>query len=101
QNVGRFAIYRGSIKPGAGVNRTDLPDVGDYAIAGVVNIGGFMEHAVLQNTRLSVVMRMARDITSAIVNVFPLSDGYAVKGELADSVGSYTLESTNANEVTV
>jgi putative sporulation protein YyaC len=33
---------------------------------GNVNIGGFMEYLVLQNTRLSIVMKLAETITSAI-----------------------------------
>lgn len=71
-NVGSMGVVRGSIKPGAGVGRTDLPDVGDYSINATVNVGGFMEYYVLQNTRLSLVIQLAKNITSAIVNVLPL-----------------------------
>jgi putative sporulation protein YyaC len=70
-SVGTFSVINGSIKAGACV-RKELPLAGDYGIMGVVNIGGHMELQVLANTRLSVVMRMAKDITSAIVKVFPL-----------------------------
>ncbi|NHN31192.1 spore protease YyaC [Paenibacillus agricola] len=72
-SVGLLNAHKGAIKPGAGVGKTHLPEVGDYAISGVVNVGGFMEYFVLQNTRLSVVMKLAKDITSALVNIFPLS----------------------------
>ena len=41
-------------KPGAGVNK-DLPPVGDLYITGVVNVGGFMDYLVLQNTRLYLI----------------------------------------------
>lgn len=35
-------------------------------IVGIVNISGFMEYIILQNTRLSLVMRMADTISSGI-----------------------------------
>ena len=53
------------IKPGAGVKK-NLPPVGDMHITGIVNLGGFMEYIVLQNTRLSLVMNMAETISSAV-----------------------------------
>ena len=45
-------------KPGAAMNKK-LPAVGDLHIHGIVNLNGFMEFFVLQNTRLSLVMKMA------------------------------------------
>lgn len=71
-SVGDIRAFKGSVKAGEGVGKTHLPEVGDYGIIGVVNVGGFMEYFVLQNTRLSVVMRMADDIVEAIKQVFPL-----------------------------
>lgn len=71
-SIGSTQIIKGSIKAGAGVGK-DLPSCGDYGILGVVNVGGFMEYLVLQNTRLSVVIKMAKDITSAIIDRFPLN----------------------------
>lgn len=70
--VATTEVINGPLKPGAGVGK-DLGYVGQYAISSVVNVGGFMEYFVLQNTRLSLVMKLAKDITSAIVNTFPLS----------------------------
>jgi putative sporulation protein YyaC len=70
-HIGTVTVINGSIKPGAGVGK-NLGEYGDYSIQGVVNESGFMAFFVLQNTRLSLVMRMAKDITSAIVEVFPL-----------------------------
>jgi putative sporulation protein YyaC len=64
-SVGCIQIGRGPLKPGAGVNK-DLPPVGDVHITGIVNVGGFMEYFVLQNTRLSLVMNMAEIIASSI-----------------------------------
>lgn len=62
ENVGTIKIAPGSLKPGAGVNKK-LPPVGNFHITGVVNVGGFMEYLVLQNTRLFTVMKMV-DIIS-------------------------------------
>lgn len=59
ESVGLLTAGRGSLHPGAGVNKS-LPAVGDLYITGVVNVGGFMEYFVLQNTRLSLVMKMAQ-----------------------------------------
>ena len=65
EHVGYISIGRGSIKPGSGVSK-DLPEVGDYFITGIVNFSGFLEFMVLQNTRLSVVMKMADVIALGI-----------------------------------
>ena len=63
--VGRINIAKGPLRPGAGVNK-NLPKVGHMHIVGIVNISGFMEYIILQNTRLSLVMRMADTISSGI-----------------------------------
>lgn len=65
ENVGSIAAGLGSLRPGAGVNK-NLPEVGDVYITGTVNVGGFMEYFVLQNTRLSLVMRMAETIVEGL-----------------------------------
>lgn len=77
-HIGKMSLIQGNIKAGAGVGK-DLPEVGDYGIFGCVNISGYMEYHVLQNTRLSRTMKLAKDITSAIINVFPLECGEKVK----------------------
>lgn len=64
-SVGLVTLAKGPLKPGAGVNKV-LPEVGEYHITGIVNVGGFMEYFVLQNTRLSVVMRMADCIADSL-----------------------------------
>lgn len=64
-------VINGSLKPGEGVNK-QLTPVGDYSITATVNVGGFMEYFVLQNTRLATVMKLAKNITSALVQMFPL-----------------------------
>ncbi len=65
EEVGMLTAGRGPLRPGAGVNK-DLPALGTYYITGTVNIGGFMDYYVLQNTRLALVMRMARTIAEAL-----------------------------------
>jgi putative sporulation protein YyaC len=65
ERVGRIAVGTGPLRPGAGVNKI-LPEVGHMYIIGVVNINGFMEYLILQNTRLNLVMRMADTISSGI-----------------------------------
>lgn len=68
EEVGSIIVKPGSLKPGLGVKKT-LPPVGDLHIAGVVNVGGFMEYMVLQNTRLSLVMKMARAVALSIISL--------------------------------
>ncbi len=70
-NVGSISVGKGSLRPGAGVNK-DLPPVGDLYVTGTVNVGGFMEYFVLQNTRLSLVMQMAEVIARGIIALSPL-----------------------------
>ena len=65
ESVGWISVKPGALRPGTGVNK-DLPPVGDLHIMGVVNVGGFMEYFVLQNTRLSLVMRMADVIAEGL-----------------------------------
>lgn len=65
QHVGCINVADGPVKPGAGVKK-ELPAVGHFHITGIVNVGGFMEYFVLQNTRLHVVVSMADIIASAI-----------------------------------
>lgn len=66
-SVGLVTLANGPLKPGAGVNKV-LPEVGNIHLTGIVNVGGFMEYFVLQNTRLSVVMRMADTIADGLTH---------------------------------
>lgn len=65
ENVGCVTLGHGAVKPGAAVKK-DLPAVGNAYITGIVNVGGFMEHMVLQSTRLNLVMKMADTIAHSI-----------------------------------
>ncbi|BFH65954.1 MULTISPECIES: spore protease YyaC [Paenibacillus] len=64
-SVGCIQVASGPLKPGAGVHK-ELPPVGDIHLTGIVNVGGFMEYFVLQNTRLSLVMRLSEIIASTL-----------------------------------
>lgn len=65
ERIGFINIKEGPLSPGSGVNK-QLQSVGDMNITGIVNMGGFMEIMILQNTRLSLVMNMANLISSGI-----------------------------------
>lgn len=64
-SIGNILIGMGPLKPGAGVNK-DLPPVGDLHVTGIVNVGGFMDYFVLQNTRLYLIMRLASAIADGL-----------------------------------
>lgn len=64
-SVGCIQAGCGPVRPGAGVNK-ELPPVGHMHITGIVNVGGFMEYFVLQNTRLHLVMSMSEVIAQCL-----------------------------------
>ena len=64
-HVGMINIGKGSLSPGSGVNKV-LPPVGDIYITGIVSFSGFMDMMVLQNTQLSIVMKMAEIIAESL-----------------------------------
>jgi len=64
-SIGYISIAEKPLKPGIGVGK-NLPPVGNVKITAIVNIGGFMEYFILQNTRLSLVMDMAEVAANAI-----------------------------------
>jgi putative sporulation protein YyaC len=70
-SVGEIHFNSGPVKPGAGVGK-DLRPIGDYHLIGIINVGGFMEFFVLQNTRLSRVMQMVQQSIDIICAAIPL-----------------------------
>lgn len=70
ESVGLLTAGNGPLRPGAGVNK-DLPPVGDLYLTGTVNVSGFMEYFVLQNTRLCLVMSMAKLLARTLRAVLP------------------------------
>lgn len=65
-SVGMLTLGAGALHPGAGVKK-ELPAVGEFYLTGNVNVGGFMEYFVLQNTRLSLVMDMAQVMAQGLL----------------------------------
>ena len=68
-HIGYYTLSSGPLKPGAGVNKS-LPEVGDVTITGIVNLSGFLDHMLLQTTRLNVVMQLADRICDGILHCF-------------------------------
>lgn len=75
-SVGNVMIGAGPLKPGAGVNK-QLPAVGDVYITGIVNVGGFMDYFVLQNTRLYLITRLAKVIADGLASGLSIMAGNA------------------------
>lgn len=67
-SVGNIILGKGALKPGAALNKL-LPQIGNIHLTGVVNISGFMEFSILQNTRLSIVVDMAQQLTNLLIQV--------------------------------
>ncbi|MCL6521860.1 MAG: spore protease YyaC [Firmicutes bacterium] len=91
ESVGTITVGAGALRPGAGVRKV-LPQVGDCYVTGTVNVGGFMEYLVLQNTRLSLVMAMAAVIAegllSAVAGLLPEAPFLAAEGPRSLSSGA-------------
>lgn len=68
-SVGNITLANGPLKPGAGVHK-DLPSVGEAHLTGIVNVGGFMEYMVLQNTRLNLVWNMAEKMSDILSKAY-------------------------------
>lgn len=64
-SIGQLLFQNGPMQPGQAVGKK-LPPVGNTSIKGIVNIAGFMEHAVLQSTRLHLPFEMSRTIARAL-----------------------------------
>lgn len=69
KHVGYVTLGEGSLSPGIGVDK-DLPPVGDIFITGIVNISGYLNHMLLQTTRLDIVMQLADYICVGLRYVF-------------------------------
>lgn len=64
--IGSILIQQGPLYPGKAVKK-ELPPIGNISVKGIVNVGGFMEAKVLQNTRLHVTYSMSDKIVRALV----------------------------------
>lgn len=70
-SVGKVYVKKGAIKPGKGVGKAHLDPVGDLGLLGVVNVGGFLPHLVLQNTRLFKVFQMVDKAAEIVASSVP------------------------------
>ncbi|MEG0260222.1 MAG: spore protease YyaC [Lysinibacillus sp.] len=66
KSIGNIAVHTGPLFPGKAVKK-ELPPIGDLSIKGIVNVGGFMEMLVLQNTRLLISFTMAEKLSRALL----------------------------------
>jgi len=64
-SVGHIITNNCSIQPGSALKK-QLPAIGDAYVTGVVNIGGVMDYAILQSTRLSLVHDMAAQLAAIL-----------------------------------
>jgi len=68
-SVGHITLTEGPLKPGTAVKK-ELPEVGDIHLTGIVNINGFMQYMVLQNTRLNTVWQMADTLCHLFCKIY-------------------------------
>lgn len=68
RSIGHIISGVGSIKPGAALNK-NLPAIGHIHLVGIVNLHKNMEYSVLQSTRLSLVMDMAKKIANILYHI--------------------------------
>lgn len=66
--IGCITLSSGPVKPGTAVKK-ELPAIGDIHLTGIVNINGFMEYMVLQNTRLNIVWQLSDAIADILYRV--------------------------------
>ncbi|WP_159885124.1 spore protease YyaC [Paenibacillus puerhi] len=69
-SLGYYQVSNRPLAPGKSVGR-QLPPVGTYSIAAIVNVNQGQKYALLQSTSLYVVMNMAKEIAAAIRSIFP------------------------------
>ncbi|MHA7967487.1 spore protease YyaC [Paenibacillus sp. CAU 1782] len=79
-SVGKYLVAEGPLQPGA-ATRMKLPHVGDYSIAGVVNLNGPKAYAVLQSTSLASVLGMAGSLATFINNAWNVGSSRAESGD--------------------
>ncbi|ANE45144.1 sporulation protein [Paenibacillus swuensis] len=71
-SVGFFQVANQPLVPGESVGK-QLPHVGDFSIAAIVNADGPKKYWILQNTSLHFVVTMAKHIVIAIQRTYPVS----------------------------
>ena len=71
-SVGNYLVAEGPLQPGAATGMK-LPAVGDYSIAGVVNLNSPKAYAMLQSTSLASVLAMAGELVTFINNAWSVN----------------------------
>ncbi|WP_281889727.1 spore protease YyaC [Paenibacillus sp. YYML68] len=71
-SVGWYQVSNRPLAPGKSVGK-QLPLLGTYSIAAIVNVDQGQKYSILQSTSLYKVMMMAKEITTAIRMAFPLT----------------------------
>ncbi|MDF2958431.1 MAG: sporulation protein [Paenibacillus sp.] len=66
-----YQVSNQPLEPGKSLGK-QLPAVGDFTIAAIVNVDGGNKYSILQSTPLYRVYLMAGEIVAAIKQVFPL-----------------------------
>ena len=67
ESIGSLTLGKGGIQPGSAFHK-NLPPVGDIFVTGIVSYSNGRDTFGFQDTRLSLVMRMADFICEGIVN---------------------------------
>jgi len=73
ENIEKIEIIKGQLEPGKGVNK-QLTNFGDLTITYNVNVSGYMEYQILQNTRLSRVLKGAKICANVISEVVKIME---------------------------
>jgi len=81
ENLENINIIKDQLEPGKGVNKK-LTSFGDLTITYNVNIGGYMEYQVLQNTRLSRILKGAKVCSNAIVEAIKSIENKIINEDL-------------------
>jgi putative sporulation protein YyaC len=66
--IGNIETWEGGLRAGIAVGN-QLPCAGDISIIGVVNSGGQFGYLDLQNTPLSIVIKLSKMISGALIDV--------------------------------
>lgn len=76
KDIGKIYLFNGPLHPGTGVGNNLLPQIGNISIIGMVNVDTYpqieLNEKVLQDTPLTLVLKMADEIVNICTNSFPL-----------------------------
>ncbi|SDT16053.1 putative sporulation protein YyaC [Paenibacillaceae bacterium GAS479] len=70
ESTGLYLVRNGPLQPGQAIGQ-NLPAVGDFSVAAVVNTQGHKPYWIIQTTSLYRVLGMARTIADAAAAVWP------------------------------